>query len=109
MAVCRILWAMLIAMAVAVAPVGAALASSHSSTKAAMHDCHGKAPAHCADCDGMAKKAKCPGDGSKCCKLVGAVNASPKVMRFAAAVEVPIEPQEPAGCCLQPQPRPPRS
>jgi hypothetical protein len=109
MALFRLLLAVLIGLAVATAPAGAALAFAKSPAKAAMDDCHSKGAKPCPDCDSKAKKAKCPGDGSKCCKLVGTVGVPLKVIGFVAAPEQPNDPHVPPGWSLQPQPPPPRS
>jgi len=109
MAICRILLAALIALAVTVAPVAAALAPSHASAKAAMSDCHGKGPPPCPDCGTKIKKAKCPGDGIQCCKLVGTVSVSLTVIWCAGLPYDPFEPPGPLGWRQQPQPPPPRS
>jgi len=111
MAVCRTILAILIALAVGVAPVGAALAAAHTSPKPAMQDCHGKAPVHCPHCDKdkIVNKNKCPGDGSKCCKLVGALSSVEKVTRPLTEPQQLPEPRRLTGWRLQPQPPPPRS
>lgn len=111
MALCRILLAALIGLAVATAPVGAALASlasAQSSAKSvkAMEDCHAKLVKHCPDCD---SKAKCPGDGSKCCKLTGTIMGLPVVMAVAVAIDRVAEPPEPASRFLRPLTPPPRT
>lgn len=108
----RIVFAGLIALAVAVAPVSTALGSVRIATKTEMagqaekQDCHGMAPAHSPDGD---MSSKCPGDGSKCCKLTGAL-----LFQALPIVAVPVthrgtEPQEPAGWSVKPRPPPPRS
>ena len=80
MAACRILFALLIALAVAAAPVSVTLTTGHAAAKSDMagqaekQDCHGMAPAHSTDGD---MSDKCPGDGSKCCKLTGMVTVLP--------------------------------
>jgi uncharacterized membrane protein len=112
MAACRILFALLIALAVAAAPVSVTLASGHAAARTHMagqtqkHDCHGMAPAHSPDGD---MGAKCPGDGSKCCKLTGALLVQPLPIIAVAAVERGTEPPEPAGWSTKPRPPPPRS
>src|SRR5262245_37950404 len=116
MAACRILLAGVVALAVAVAPVGVSLASGHVAAKSEIksgmagqsekHDCQGMAPGQSPDGD---MSAKCPGDGSKCCKLTGALLVQPLPIIAAAAVERGTEPQEPAGWSMKPRPPPPRS
>lgn len=106
----RIILAVVIALAVAVAPVAAALApSALQSTKSAVDDCHGKAPVPCPDCDSKIKKDKCPADGSQCCKLFGNVAAPPRVMLLAGFPEAPLDPPQLFGWLQPPQPPPPRS
>jgi len=70
----RLLLAGLIALAVAVAPIGSALAAADAMAKPAMEDCHGKkASENHSCCDAM---AKCPDQcGVKCCKLMGMIVA----------------------------------
>jgi hypothetical protein len=111
MTVCRTVLALLIALAVSVAPISAPLAAAHASPKAAMQDCHGKAPIHCPHCDKdkIVNKNKCPGDGSKCCKLVGTLSSVQKVTgRVGEPRQLP-EPHRLTGWRPQPQPPPPRS
>jgi hypothetical protein len=104
----RLLLAGLIAMAVAVAPVGSALAASNAMAMSAMEDCHAKkAPKEHSCCDTM---AKCPDQcGVKCCKLMGMIVA-------LAAIDPPVfappevaYPQKPPDWRLRPRPPPPRS
>ena len=109
MAMFRLLLAVLIGFAVATAPVAAAVASVKAAPKTAMEDCHGKAAKLCPDCDTKAKKAKCPGDGSKCCKLTGTLAALPAVPVVAIAAHQLPEPQSVPDRSLRPQIPPPRS
>lgn len=110
MALCRLLLALLIGLAVATAPVAAALASSgKSAAKTAMTDCHGKAANPCPDCDSKAKKTKCPGDGSKCCKLIGTIAALSAVLAGAIAAHKFSEPHPIPDRSLRPRTPPPRS
>jgi len=111
----RIILASLIALAVAVAPVGAALVAAPKAAAAApvTHDCHDKAPqdinkASCPDC-GSQSQANCPGEYSKCCKLTGTIAALPALITTVAAVDRAADPQEPPGWQLRPRPPPPRS
>lgn len=112
MAACRILFAALIALAVAVAPVSMALASAHSAEKTGMvgqaqkHDCHGMAPVHSPDDD---VGAKCPGDSSKCCKLTGALLFQPLPIIPVAATYLGTSPQGLRAWSVKPRPPPPRS
>lgn len=110
MALCRILLAALIALAVTVAPVGAALATAPSPAKAAVDDCHKKPAKHCSDCDSQANiPVKCPGDGSKCCKLAGTIVSLPSAPAVAVAIDRAYDPQKPPDWKLGPRPPPPRS
>lgn len=109
MALCRLLMAILIGLAVATAPVGAAMASVKSAAKAAMDDCHGKGAKPCPDCDSKAKKAKCPGDGSKCCKLTGTITALPSVLGVAISAHRFSEPHSIPDRSLRPRTPPPKS
>lgn len=108
MAIYRTILAGVIALAIALAPVGAALAASQSLAKAAMADCHGKASKDCQSCD---TKAQCPGDacGVKCCKLIGMVAPTSVAIALAVGLDHPVEPQKPPDRLLRPQPPPPRS
>src|SRR5262245_28030889 len=114
----------LIALAVAVAPVAAtwvAGVGARAASAATVHDCHGKA-AHdghkasgadgaqhghhmavpssdkggCPDCDSPAK-AKCIGDGGKCCKLTGIALELPAVIGPVEAVALEANPPEMIG------------
>jgi hypothetical protein len=109
----RVILASLIALAVAVAPVGTALRAAPAAAAAVTHDCHGKAPqdinkANCPDCDSQTQ-ANCPGDGSKCCKLTGTIAVLPALIATAAAIDSVADPREPSGWQLRPRPPPPRS
>jgi hypothetical protein len=104
----RLLLAVLIAVAVAIAPVGSALAAGGGMAESAMEDCHGKKAAEdhtC--CDAM---AKCPDQcGVKCCKLMGMVVAlsstdPPALVPAEAALS-----QKPPDWRQGPRPPPPRS
>jgi hypothetical protein len=108
MALVRLLSALLIALAVATAPVAVALASGQPSAEVAVDDCHGKAPADCPDCDGKAKTGKCPADGSKCCKLTGNIPALPALARLGDAIAGAAAPRQLADRPLRPRTPPPR-
>ena len=104
----RLLLAGLIAVAVALAPVGLALAASNAMAMPAMEDCHSKkASKEHSFCDAM---AKCPDQcGVKCCKLMGMIVA-------LAAIDTPVfappevaNPQKPPDWLLRPRPPPPLS
>jgi hypothetical protein len=105
----RLLLAVLIGVAVATAPMAAAIASPKSAEKTAMADCHGKASKPCPHCDNKAPKAKCPGDGSKCCKLTGTLATLPVVLALVTTVPAFPEPDSIPDRSLRPQIPPPRS
>lgn len=110
MVVYRTILAGFVALAVAFAPVGAALASNQAAAKAAaMQDCHGKATQDCPSCD--TSKANCQGDacGAKCCKLVGMITAMPVLTASIFVVPPEVNPQKPPDWQLRPRPPPPRS
>ena len=109
MALCRLLLAMLIGVAVATAPLGAAMASAKPAAKTVADDCHGKGTKPCPDCDSKGKKAKCPGDGSKCCKLVGAIAVLPSVLAVVVTAHKVSEPRRMPDRTLRPRIPPPRS
>jgi hypothetical protein len=110
MAVSRMLLALWIAAAVAVAPVGAALTSTHASAGIAKSDCGGMSAKDCLDCTRPVKtQAKCPGDGSKCCKLTGVIESLPMALAIVVGLDRVPNPQEPPRRPLQPLTPPPRS
>jgi hypothetical protein len=114
MAFYRLLLALLIGLAVATAPIGVGMASAKAAAKTAMMDCHGKAKKPCPDCDGKvgpgkANHSKCPGDGSKCCKLTGTIAALPDVLKPVIIVEKIPQPQSVPDRPLRPHTPPPRS
>jgi hypothetical protein len=101
----RILFAVLIAVAVGLAPVGSALAAN-ALTEAAMQDCHGKASKDHSCCDTM---AKCPDScGVKCCKLMGIILALPAIELWGFVPPQVSDPQKPPDWQLRPRPPPPR-
>ena len=104
----RLLLAGLIALAVAVAPIGSALAAADAMAKPAMEDCHGKkASENHSCCDAM---AKCPDQcGVKCCKLMGMIVALAVIRAPVPADFQPAEPEKPPDWRLRPRPPPPRS
>jgi hypothetical protein len=104
----RLLLAGLIAVAVAVAPVGSALAASATLAKPAMEDCHGKKPADDHSCcDAM---AKCPDTcGIKCCKLMGMIVTLSPIAGSAVVPPEIADPQKPPDWQLRPRPPPPRA
>src|SRR5262245_64839187 len=105
----RLLLASLIAVAVALAPVGSALAASSALSKPPMEDCHGKKTSkeQHSCCDTM---AKCPDQcGIKCCKLIGMVVALPAIDPPMVGAPAADSPQKPPDWRLRPRPPPPRS
>ena len=104
----RIILAAFIAFAVAVAPVGSALAASQAHAKAAMEDCHGKMSGGDHSC--CDTKAKCPDDcGINCCKLMGLAPLLPSIAAPSFAPVQIAEPQRPPDWQLRPRPPPPRT
>ena len=114
MALYRILLATVVALGLALAPVGAALAASQMSPKQAKTDCHGKAEQngkiakHCPCCD---TKATCSVDtcGLKCFKLQATLATTPKELAFALLPGLRADPQKPPDWFSGPQLPPPRS
>jgi len=106
----RVILAGFVALAVAAAPVGAAVAVGHASTKQAMHDCGGQTSDSCPSCDGQSK-ANCQKDacGVKCCKLVGMITAAPVASARVVACLLAADPQKPPDWQLRPRPPPPRT
>jgi hypothetical protein len=103
----RALFAILIALAVALAPVGAALAATGAMSKAAMEDCQGKASKGQSCCDTMAKVPDpC---GIKCCKLMGMIVALPAMDAPGFSPPEAARPQKPPDWHARPRPPPPRS
>jgi hypothetical protein len=102
----RLLLAGLVALAVALAPVGTALAAGSTMAKAAMADCHGKKPDHSC-CD---KMAKCPDQcGVNCCKLMGMIVTLPLIDPPVFVAPDVAKPQKPPDWRLRPRPPPPRA
>ena len=124
MAVCRIIFAALIALAVALAPVGMAIAACQTAAKAdtaGKADMAGQAGTH--DCagathspDGKAAHSPdgkmeggCQSDGGKCCQLTGTLPAPSPPVVAVAAPDRPADPPKPAAWAVKPIPPPPRS
>jgi hypothetical protein len=109
----RILFAALIALAVALAPVGSALAAYNAVAKPAKHDCHGKASkdhSSAKDHSCCGPMAKCPDScGVKCCKLMGVILALPIIEAGSFLHPEVNDPQKPPDWQLRPRPPPPRS
>jgi DUF2946 family protein len=104
----RIVLAVLIAFAVAVAPVGSALAASQALSKQAMEDCHGKKSGQDHSC--CDSKSKCPETcGIKCCKLMGMIVVLPAIVAPRWTPLRVADPQRPPDWQLRPRPPPPRA
>jgi len=102
----RTILAVIVALAVAIAPIASGLAVATVSEMPAMVDCHGKSAPDHSCCD----KAKCPdGCGVKCCKLIGVITEMPVVSGVWSAAHVAADPQKPPDWRLRPRPPPPRS
>jgi len=103
----RLLLAFITALAVAVAPIGFALAANQALAKSAMVDCHGKAAENHSCCDTM---TTCPDScGFKCCKLMGIVAALPVIDVLPFAPPEAVDPLKPPDWQMRPRPPPPRS
>ena len=107
MALYRVVFAGLIALGLALAPIGAALAAGHAMAKPAMEDCHGKPAKNCPCCD----TANCSTELClvKCYKLLGTMPGTPVLLALAIVLDEPADPQEPPNRSLRPHPPPPRS
>jgi hypothetical protein len=103
----RTIFAVLIALSLAVGLLSPAFASSPAAEMAGMEDCDQKPKGECPCCD---TKNACPPEFclTKCLKLMGEVKA-PRVMRFATSLHRwPSEPGRPPDWTYGPQPPPPR-
>ena len=115
MVVHRILLALLMAVSVTVAPIGAVMAASAqavSSAMADMPDCPSKAAKQtskdCACCD---NKAPCQSDLclAKCFKLNGEIIKSAVLLDLSAVGFIMAVPTRPPDSWPEPQKRPPRT
>jgi hypothetical protein len=124
----RTVLAVLIAVAVAVAPVGFGLASAHTMSKttmgmlamdmASVEDCHGKMVSSSDHSDKTGQDHSCCGDakanctdvcGITCCKLMGMAAELHDVGPPAFGLPEPVDPQKPPEWRLRPRPPPPRA
>jgi hypothetical protein len=110
----RFLLALLIAVGVTLAPVGAALAASaqvDSAAMADMPDCPSKVKQTAKDCGCCDAKAPCQTDLClvKCFKLNGEVVRSAVVIHRSEAVFIKAAPSMPPDSWPEPQARPPRT
>lgn len=115
MAVHRFLLALLIAVSVTLAPVGAAMAAwaqADSAAMADMPDCPSKAAKQTSkDCGCCDTKAPCQGDLclAKCFKLSGEVVRSAIVLQPSEVAFIKAAPSRPPDSWPEPQARPPRT
>lgn len=114
MVVHRFLLALLIAVGVTLAPVGAAMAAwakAESAAMADMPDCPSKAKQTSKDCGCCDTKAPCQSDLclAKCFKLNGEVVRSAVVLRLSEVVFIKAAPSRPPDSWPEPQARPPRT
>ena len=114
MVVHRFLLALLIAVGVTLAPVGAALAASaqvESAAMADMPDCPSKAKQAFKDCGCCDTKAPCESDLclAKCFKLNGEVVRGAVLVDRSEAAFVKAAPSRPPDSSPEPQVRPPRT
>ncbi len=103
----RSLIALLVALAVATAPIGVALAAANASGKIAMHDCHGKKTVDHSCCDKMSSAPDAC--GFKCCKLIGMIVSLPLLASPRYFLPEAAEVQKPPDRLPRPPPPPPRS
>jgi hypothetical protein len=115
LAVHRILLALLMAVSVALAPIGAAMAASAQADSAAMADmpdCPSKAAKQTSkDCGCCDTKAVCQSDFclAKCFKLNGEIIKSAVLLDLSAAAFVTAVPTRPPDRWPEPRKRPPRA
>ena len=107
MSLIRAIFAILIALSLAVTPLASALASNVDGGMAGMEDCDQKSKSDCPCCD---TKNACPPEFclTKCVKLMGEVTW-PRVVPFTISLRLwPSEPDRPPDWAYGPQPPPPR-
>jgi hypothetical protein len=110
----RTLFAAVLILSLALAPVGAALAARQMSPDHTKADCHGKA-AHdsktAKDCPCCDTKGTCPSElcGHQCCKLQATLAVAPTILWRALVLALPADPEKPPDWLLRPQLPPPRS
>lgn len=114
MAAHRFLLALLIAVGVTLAPVGAAMAAlTHAQTPgmADMPDCPSKAKQTSKDCACCDTKAPCQGEFclAKCFKLNGEIVQSALSFQWSEAAFVGAAPARPPDSWPEPEARPPRT
>lgn len=114
MAVHRILLALLMAVSVTLAPIGAAMAASAQADSAAMADmpdCPSKQQKTSKDCACCDTKAPCQSDLclAKCFKLNGEIIKSAALIGLFEAAFITAVPTRPPDSWPEPQKRPPRT
>jgi hypothetical protein len=115
LAVPRLLLALLIAVGVTLAPVGAAmaaLAQAHAASMTDMPDCPSKAKQTSKDCGCCeTKAAPCQADFclAKCFKLNGEIVKSGLSLQWSKAAFVTAAPTRPPDSWPEPDARPPRT
>lgn len=114
MAVHRLLLAVLLAIGVALAPIGAAMAAAKQAEAAAMADmpdCPSKAKQTSKDCGCCDTKAPCQTEFclAKCFKLNGEIVKSAISLQWSKAAFVAAAPSRPPDSWPEPQRRPPRA
>ena len=114
MAVHRFLLALLIAVGVTLAPVGAAMAAltqAQTSSMADMPDCPNKAKQTAKDCGCCETKAPCQGEFclAKCFKLSGEIVKSAVSFQWSEAALVGAASGRPPDSWPEPEARPPRT
>jgi hypothetical protein len=113
---CRTILAVLIGLAVAVAPLGSALVAANATAKQtavhaaddhAMADCSGHAADDHSCCD---PSAGCPDlCGVTCCKLMGIIAVLAAMNTPEFVLPQAADPLKPAAWRLRPRPPPPRT
>jgi hypothetical protein len=114
LAVHRFLLALLVAVGVTLAPIGAAmaaLAQAQTSGMADMPDCPSKAKQTTKDCGCCDTKAPCQGEFclAKCFKLNGEIVKSAISFQWSEAAFVGAAPARPPDSWPEPEARPPRT
>jgi len=114
LAVRRFLLALLVAVGVTLAPVGAAmaaLAQAQTSSMADMPDCPSRAKQTTKDCGCCDTKAPCQGEFclAKCFKLSGEITKSAILLDWSKAAFVAAAPSRPPDSWPEPEARPPRT
>lgn len=114
MAVHRFLLALVLAVGVTLAPIGAAmaaLAQTQAASMADMPDCPSKAKQTSKDCGCCDTKAPCQSDFclAKCFKLNGEIVKSAISFQWSEAAFVGAAPARPPDSWPEPEARPPRA